>query len=272
MLFISAAAALFAGTLLMMTRFWGLAQPYQAFEHPFLQAPPFPAMVKIHRPEQVQAVIDRQKDAIFWLDLYMTKDGHFLVLPESPALQLKAETLKEKFLSDKTYFYDLSFLRLYFDQATLLEDFLSITKNRLILNIKDNALNVHTQLMTAVEKAAAQERVLIQSDIERVIKTFKESRPLWLYGTSHSDLMRLLSFDSVGIVASSPFVGDVFIAPMKLLNRPAFNENVLQEIHRRKKTVFLGPLKDVSEVNTARGLQADGFIYENPELFLHQLD
>jgi hypothetical protein len=114
--------------------------------------------------------------------------------------------------------------------------------------------------------------VLIQSDTEIVIKSIKEQKPLWLFGTSRSDVMKIVSFDSIGLGPASPFHGDVFISPLKIMNRAAFNEDVLTEIRRRKKLVILGPLLTEQEIVDARSLKPDGYIYDNSRLFLKELD
>ena len=230
-------------------------------------------VVKVHDVATGTTLIKRNKDAIFWLDLLKTQDGFFLVQNPSRKALLTPDLLKENFRSDKTYYYDLRFLRLYYDSEVLLEDFLAAFPNqKFILNIQDNATDVHKSLVQTVKQSKADDRVLFQSDIELVLQSIKEIQPLGIFGTSQSDLMRLLSFDSIGLLPASPFYGDVFIAPFKVLKRPAFNENILLEMQRRLKPIILGPLKNTQELVDARSLKPDGYIYENSELFLNELD
>jgi hypothetical protein len=273
LLFISAGAVIVTLLILLITRFWGLSQPYQAFEHPFLtQEKPWRA-VKISSLSEAKVLLKNNKDVIFWLDLSKTQDGHFFVLNPNRNIQLTPELLKEKFRGPKTFFYDLKFLRLFYDVEPLAEDFLGSFQNqRFIFNILDNAPDVHTAVGVLAAKYQAENRILFQSDIELVLRSIKELHPLWLFGTSRSDTMRLLSFDSIGVLPASPFYGDVFISPMKVLDRPAFNENVLDEMRRRKKPIVLGPLQSEAEIVDARSLNPDGYIYENSRLFLKELD
>lgn len=271
--FISAGALVLTGFILLMTRFWGLSQPYQAYDHAFLKTQRPWMVVKVHDVATGTTLIKRNKDAIFWLDLLKTQDGFFLVQNPSRKALLTPDLLKENFRSDKTYYYDLRFLRLYYDSEVLLEDFLAAFPNqKFILNIQDNATDVHKSLVQTVKQSKADDRVLFQSDIELVLQSIKEIQPLGIFGTSQSDLMRLLSFDSIGLLPASPFYGDVFIAPFKVLKRPAFNENILLEMQRRLKPIILGPLKNTQELVDARSLKPDGYIYENSELFLNELD
>ncbi|MBO9668465.1 MAG: hypothetical protein J7501_16830, partial [Bdellovibrio sp.] len=103
----------------------------------------------------------------------------------------------------------------------------------------------------------------IQSEANVVIQAVKDLKPEWIYGTGTPDLMRLMSFDSLWVLPATQFKGDVFVAPFKILNRPAFNDDVIAEMRRRKKRVFLGPIKTEEEFNRARAYNADGYITED---------
>ncbi len=273
LLFISVGTLFVFVMLLLMTRFWGLSQGYKAFVHPFLEpAKPWQA-VRVFDLKTAEDLVLKKKDVIFWLDLAKTQDHQFLVVNPDRRMDLTPELMKEAYHGNKTYFYDLQVLRKVYDQELLLNDFLEkFPTTRMILNVRDNAMAVHTSLADLINAEKASSRVLIQSDIELVLKTIKELQPLWLYGTSRSDIMRLLNFESIGLLPTCSFVGDVFIAPFKIRRRVAFNAGVLEEARRRQKTIFLGPLENQTEVLDAHGLNPDGYIYANSELFLKDLD
>lgn len=273
LLFISLGTVFVFGMLLLMTRFWGLSQGYQAFAHPFLEPAKPWAAVRVFDLKTAETMVQKKKDVIFWLDLVKTQDHQFLVVNPDRRIDLTPELMKEAYHGNKTYFYDLQVLRKVYDQELSLNEFLEkFPTTRMILNIRDNAMAVHTTLADLINKENASPRVLIQSDIELVLKTIKELQPLWLYGTSRSDIMRLLNFESIGLLPTCSFVGDVFIAPFKIHRRAAFNVGVLEEARRRKKTIFLGPLENEAEVLDAHSLNPDGFIYANSELFRKDLD
>jgi hypothetical protein len=273
LLLISAGTVIFTLMILLMARFYGLSQPYIPYDHEFLKAAKPWHVVKIHSAPEAQEVLNRNKDVIFWLDLSKTLDGHFLILNPERKFQLTPELLKEKFRGDKNFDYDLKTLRLFYDKEPLLENFLTeFPGSRFILNVLDNAPEVHLTLISEIKTHNAGNRVLIQSDIDLVLSSIKELEPLWLFGTSLSDIMKLNTFDSIGLAPTSPFHGDVFISPMKVMGRPAFTESVLNEIRRRLKPVVLGPLVSEQEIVDARSLKPDGYIYDNSRLFLKELD
>jgi hypothetical protein len=273
LLLISAGTLLVFGILLLMARMWGLSQGYQAFSHPFLEAPKPWIAVQVHDLATADTALQKKKDVIFWLDLAKTQDGQFLVVDPNSKIQLTPELMKEQYHGEKTYFYDLKVLRLAYDKEPLLPEFLErYPKTRMILNIRDNAMGIHTALQETIKKFNASDRVLFQSDIELVLRSLKDLEPLWLFGTTRSDIMRLLNFDSVGLLPACPYYADVFVSSFKVLGRPAFNQNVLNEVRRRKKSIILGPLENEAEVIDARRLNPDGYIYGNTQVFMSELD
>ena len=273
LLLISVGTLIIFGMLLLMTRFWGLSQGYQAFAHPFLEPAKPWQVVRVFDLIEAEVLVKKKKDVIFWLDLAKTQDDKFLVIDSARPIDLSPELMKTTYHGDKTYFYDLSVLRIAYDKEFLLENFLErFPTTRMILNVRDNAVAIHTSLANLINLHKASSRVLFQSDTEIVLKTIKGLQPLWLFGTSRSDIMRLLNFNSIGLIPTCPFVGDVFITPLKIRHRSVINIDVLAEVIRRKKTVFLGPLENEAEVLDAHGLKPDGFIYANSQLFLKDLD
>ncbi|MNS99430.1 hypothetical protein D3C72_1338320 [compost metagenome] len=138
---------------------------------------------------------------------------------------------------------------------------------RFVLNVIDNVSEVHTTVVAAIEGLNPDARTFLQSDALIIITSIKELKPMWVYGTSYPDIMRLLSFDSLYILPSTQFKGDVFVAPFKVLKRPAFNDDIIAEMRRREKKVFLGPIENEEEYNKAKSLNADALITSNlPQL------
>jgi hypothetical protein len=79
--------------------------------------------------------------------------------------------------------------------------------------------------------------------------------------------MRMMSFDSMWILPSTQFKGDVFISPFTLLKRPAFNDDIVAEMKRRHKKIFLGPISTKEQLDDAKRLGADAYITEDlPQL------
>lgn len=258
---------LFSG--LFLVRQWGLMTPYQRFDHAFLEGEKPFTVVQVSSLEEARQALSHSPNLILWLELRFSKDGQFLILnrgEDENALSIDA--LGDRWKGNVLSRYSLQDLRLIYPEAQLLEDFLrEFPQTRFVLFIKDNANDVHHHLIQLVESHHPEKRFLFHSDADIILSSLKEKQPMWLYGSSYSDLMKILTFESIGLQSASPFQGDVFISALELIGRPAFNEHVLSEIRRREKDIFLGPLRTAEELEAARAFAPDAFIYPSVEIF-----
>lgn len=269
-IFIGAGSVLLLVLTLLGIRQWALLVPIAPFDHPFLKghlAPHYAVRVKTDAEAREARAL--QKDIIYFLDLKFTSDGKFLLLqPEEVTGALTRDSLgDEKWKGNQLSRYSEAEIRFIFPNAERLQDFLTaFPRQRAILNINDNVEGVHTKLIEALQDFHPGERFLFQSDVELILKSLKEQNPLWLFGSSRSDLMKILTFDSIGLEAASPFHGDVYLSPFKLLGRDSFTKGVLAEMKRRQKDIFLGPLSDEAEFAEAQKRGASGFIFNDVTL------
>jgi hypothetical protein len=131
----------------------------------------------------------------------------------------------------------------------------------------DNVADAHLRLIEAIEGLKPNARTLVQSDALILMTAVKDSKPEWVFGTSVPDLMRLMTLDSMYVLPAVLFKGDVFISPFTIIKRPAFNDDIIAEMHRRKKRIFLGPIENAAQLEKAKSLNATGYITRNlPEL------
>lgn len=265
---ISIGVLLIVGMALLSARIWGLSVGYQRFEHPFLTTAPLIA-VRVDNLEEAKRVVAGRPDVILWLDLRKLEDAQFLVLRDEPLREFLAEKSfpAGKYKGPKLARYTLEEIRPVFPQALLLPDAMkAFPEQRFILNVADNVADVDLDLVKTIEPLNPDKRVLVQSDTDVIIKLVKEKKPMWLYGTSWADLMRLMSFESLWLESAAPYRGDVFIAPLGIHGRPVFNDTVLAEVRRRQKTILLGPLMSNDEVQQAKNAKPDGFVFDRAEL------
>lgn len=268
LLFMSLAIVLIVGMALLSARIWGLSVTHQRYDHPFLTEPLI--AVRVDTLMDARRVVAAHPDAILWLDVHEMGDRHFLVSRNEPLREFLVEKsfAPGKYRGPNVTNYALEDLRPLFPQAPLLTELMTeFPRQRFILNIVDNVQNVDRDLVAELEPLEPDKRVLIQSDTDVLIRSVKELKPLWIYGTSWPDLMKLMSFESIGLVAAAPYRGDVFISPLKIMNRAAFNEGVLTEARRRNKTILVGPLTSADEVQRAREAHPNGLILDRAELW-----
>lgn len=266
-------------TIITATRIWGLGQSFIPFEHAFFKNPP-QIIVKVETLEQAEATLKIKADAVLWLDVRFSREKTPFILPvkKDPAfLAHKKEKQKENpttpiFISGRLAEYPWEQINeFYKDTPALKEFYVQFPQTRFVLNIIDNVSDAHTALVSSLEGLSTNDRTFIQSDTLILMTTIKELKPEWVYGTSVSDLTRLLSFDSIWILPSTQFKGDVFVAPFKLKNRPAFNDDILLEMRRRYKRIYLGPIESKEQFDYAKTWEADGYITDNLTEFLKLL-
>lgn len=272
LLSISVGTLVLLGFTLLGVRYWGLSFPVAPFEHPFWTAD-LKYVVRVAEPDEIPRLLAKDPQLAFWLDLQLTADNQFIVLRDGTLPQvLTPQALGDDYRGPRLSRYELSKLRPLLLKVPLLSDFLSrFPAQRFVLNVP-NLENVHTLLLDALKGFPAGKQILIQSDTTAVIESIKKTQPLWLYGTSQAELMRLVSLDSIGLAPAAGFHGDVFISALKWKDRPAFTESAFAEIKRRRKKSLLGPLRSREDYEAARQLAPDGFLFESEEIFLSLLD
>ncbi|MGZ3781265.1 MAG: hypothetical protein ACXVCY_11500 [Pseudobdellovibrionaceae bacterium] len=270
--FITIATLVVFGVLILMARIWGFGQNYTAYEHSFFSGPPPLIIVKADTLEKADEILKLRSDAVLWLDVRVSKDKISFVLPEirdrefleAKHQEQEKNPTKPIMIGNKLAEYPWDQIKEFYKNPALLKDFYEkFPQTRFVLNIIDNVAEVHQTVVDTVKDLNPDKRTFIQSEFLVIMTTVKELKPEWVYGTSIPDLVRLLTFDSMWILPSTQFKGDVFIAPFKLQNRPAFNDDIISEMRRRKKRIFLGPIHTETELAEARRLQADGYITDD---------
>lgn len=264
-LLISLGAIVVFGMILLTTRLWGLGIAHTGFQHPFFdeaasKARPIVAL-KAKSESQIQAGLAEKMDLVLWLDVETTEDQKLVVFSRELS---EKEMSVEGYRGPKSYAYSFEQLAAHNPEIRLLRDVVAAyPTQRFILNILDNVDNVHLWTTEALKGLSPEKRILLQSNYNVVMESIKKLEPFWLYGCSQADLMRFLAFEGMWVLPAAPFKGDVYIAPFKLLNRPAFHDVTIEEVHRRFKKVFLGPVVNKAQFDDATRLKVDGLIVEN---------
>lgn len=272
LLFTTIAAGVVLFMVVLMARIWGLGQSFPVFDHPFLAGNPPLMIVKAQEIPQIEAILGVKKDAIIWLDTRVSMDRTIFVLnPGRDQDFLKAQIEKQKqnpsqkiLKGNKISDYDWKEISAFYPKTpTVAEVYAKFPEQRFMLNVFDNVMNVDVSLITALKDSHPDQRTFIQSDTLVVMTSIKDTKPEWVYGTSQADLMRFLTFNDMWILPTTQYKGDVFVAPFKILNRPAFNADVIAEMRRRHKKIFLGPIKTREELQQAKEVKAEGYITDN---------
>lgn len=272
---ISILSVFFVATALYGARIYGLQTPYQRFEHPFWSGDKPLWSVNTRNAEEIKRLTQVKPDIVPWLDLQLSSDGHLVVIPQSSVRDLLTEKSfgPERWRGPQAHRYTLAELRMLFPDAASLGDLLTeFSELRFILNVPGQAPDIDRKLLAALDPLNPEKRVLIHCETDGILKDLKEERPRWLYSSSRADLMRWLSFESIGLLPATPFRGDVFFAPLSLKERSLELRPLVSEAHRRQKDFFVGPMNHSASFEEAKRLGADGYIFATFELFLALLD
>lgn len=226
---------------------WGLSQVFIPFESPFSKAETPWVVVPWDQYEEIKY---KFPEAILWMDVYQSSNQTLLVSPWKDH-DLASKLQPQASTADRPLFSDI--VQKYPNQ-------------RILINVTSNLLDVDRQIADIIKN---DERFLIQSDYDVIMKSLKEQRPRNLYGSSIADRMRLMTFQSLWVLPAVPFKGDVFIGDLKHKKIEMFNEGVAQELRRRHKKIILGPLKSEADFVEASKYKPDGYFSDQIPL-IHQ--
>ena len=243
------------GFFLIMTRFWGLNQQYPPLDHVLLKNENQPiAVIQAETIDEIQNISEKVPQSWIWLNVRTSADGKIYI-----------SNTKENFRRINSQEWKSS----HPNAMTLGEAYQHFPKLIFVLNIMETAPETHLLVIQETQNHSSDERTVIQSDTLSIVKALKDLKPQWLFGTSRSDLLQLLTMTSVGAGPIAQMSGDLFIAPLQTMNRPSFDESVLSEVKRRNKWRIIGPLVNDLQVAEAKKWGAEGYVFANIELFLN---
>ncbi len=232
----------------------GLSEPIRPpLEHGFLKGPAF-YVIAAPPPDDPKAVeflsevSKRSKDIVLWINL-QAKQSRKLLLHTSATDPNQGLTLSEVL----TRFPD----------------------HRLVLNFSGNHEGMFEEIMKTVDDAKAGDRVLIQSPEDGLLRDLRDKKPLWLYGTSDAQIVRLKMLSALGLAATATLRGDVMILGQTGAGRlqpkvaPMDYVDTIQEAHRRRMKIFI-PENEKEKAVQLRNLGADGVITSKPFDLLDQ--
>lgn len=252
--------------ILVTVHMWGLGQSLTEFQHPFFETLKASSASSIgYQVSSIESMSQRIKKnpeaSLFWLDVRISDDQKVFILPPSQDslflknLQAAQAQSPQSFIykSNQLSKYSFSEITQFFGPLDELEKFfITFPKAQFILNIVDNVFDADMIVTTHLKNSAPDNRTLITSETHVIVTSIKKAKPLWLYGTSQSELLRFLVFDSLWILPAMNMFGDVFVAPIKTQTSPSFNEDILTEVRRRNKKVVVGPVQSEEDVKAAQ--------------------
>ncbi len=225
--------------------FWGLGRPMSSFNNEFLDKPS--PWVFVPWDVTLDQSPNGNPTVIEWLDVVRDNEGLVKLVPS------RLRDLGDLELSKST---DL--------KKTLRDYFLESKARCVVVNIISNVTDIDTQVSTEIPRDW-NGRVLVQSEYEPILTQLHVQRPLFAFGTSAADRLRWLTYQSLRLLPAVNFTRDVYITPLKLSGQNAVTPAIVDEVHRRKKKIVIGPLRDQKQIDEAKSFSPDGYFILTPE-------
>lgn len=238
-------------------RHQGLSAPLKTpLAHPFLTSkndivaypPPPSSTTAMNFFERLDAIAAMSKDIVLWIDIHPLLNGTLVV--GTPTIVNISDADSNKI-------------------PTLDQVLARYTSNRLILNFHANRPGMIEEVIKSVEKANASDRLLIQSPEDGFLRDLREAKPLWLYGTSQARVTQMLMLASIGLEATAPIKGDVFVMETEPRALWRISDDIISEVHRRKMKIYAGPA-GAQEAIQLRNRGVDGVLTSQPAELLGQ--
>lgn len=254
-------AALIWSTL----HFWGKGLQYEPYNHPLMKPDITRMGLQTADFRAGESFVKSNPNSVLYLKIYMSADGVFFTLPKRDFNFINeiSKSHPDKYKGNKHYYYDFSFIKERVPHVITLDDWTSLRPDIWIFDLQDNALDIDKNFATWFEKNNFQNLAIIRSDVDLIISSLKEKHPLWIYGSTLSDLNKLLTLASIHLEGIANFQRDYYFSPVTLNGRSMINPDVLTEMRKRHKKIAIGPVLSNDEHNIANNLKPDILIIQD---------
>jgi hypothetical protein len=273
---ISLGALLVAAMLWTTLWFWGQSLTYKQYDHPLLSWSPVQGQpvlaLNTDSFQEASEFLKKNPDSILEINLRVTSEGLLYTAPDASLdfiFQLP-KTDASAYKGNKSFYYSYEFLTSHAPGVVPIEKWMELKPRFWIFNIVDNAMDIDKNLTLWVEKNKMENLIVLTAEADIVISSLKDKNPLWIFGTSLSDLTKLLTLESIHLEALAPFKRDYFITPVRLgigaKDREVLNPVLVKEMKRRLKKVAIGPVHTDQDREKALNLQPDILILSSDTL------
>ena len=263
---ISLGTLVLAGMLWGTLYFWGQGMTYKPYDHTLTSwtKPDSGPLIALSTDsyEEAKEFLIANPDGILQLNLKVSSDGEFFTA-KTGALDFipkLIETNTIQYKGNKHFYYAYEFLSTSAPDILTFDTWKQLQPRFWIFNIEDNAQDVDKYVVQFLEKNELQNKAVIVSETDLIVSSLKDQRPLWVYGSSLSDLTKFLTMASINLEALINLKRDYFFTPVTIKNRDVLNPKVIAEVKRRFKKVAIGPVR--TDQDRVRALE------QNPDILI----
>ncbi len=180
------------------------------------------------------------------MDLQLSKDGEVVLFHDD---NLKRVTGLDRTISalDKEQIQAISYtvsnklnhcelqLRIPLLQQVLTE----FSHARLVLDIHSANPAIVTQLIALIEDHAMDSQVVIVSQFEHIISSFKKHRPYLRYGATASEVKRMVFSSYIYLDTLFPITSDILMIPVHYDRYRMLTKRVISHVKQRNKKLWL---------------------------------
>ena len=256
-------ALLFAFMAWATMWFWGQGLTYKPYDHPLMSWTQTDGKslkaLSTDNFDEASAFMQKNPDGILYLNIRVSGNGQlFTATPQELEFISKLSSANTTvYKGNKNFYYSYDFLKSQAPGIKTVDEWLTLKPRFWILNIVDNAIDIDRYITEWVEKVKIENQIVITSEADIVISSLKELHPLWVYGTSLSDLTKVLTMASINLEGLVNFRRDYFITPVILKKREVLNPKVILEMRKRYKKVAIGPVHTDQDLEKALELKPD---------------
>lgn len=218
--------------VLLAVRIWGLSKPIQSYDADFFRTEQKLSWVVPLSPENL-------------------REGNFKLLGDrvgSSRIIWLAEVDAES-----PEVLELSWLK----------ELLETTKpSRVIFRVHVNFPNIDLKINDLISKED-ESRVMIQSSYDVILRSIKNLRPQLVYGSSPADETKLHFYNELRILPAVPLLADVYWAQLSPAKGVFLRPEIPEEIRRRKKKFFLGPVQDRESYEKVLSFGPDAIVFDS---------
>ncbi len=243
--------------------FWGQGLIYKPYDHPLMNWTETDGKVltalSTDNFDEASAFLQKNPGGILYLNIRVSGSGQLFTATaqELEFISKLSSSNTTEYKGNRNFYYTYDFLKSQAHGIRTVDEWLTLKPRFWILNIVDNAIDIDRYITEWVTKAKIENQIVITSEADIVISSLKALHPLWIYGTSLSDLAKVLTLASINLEGLVNFKRDYFITPVILRKREVLNPKVILEMRKRYKKVAIGPVHTDQDRDKAIKLQPD---------------
>lgn len=159
-------------------------------------------------------------------------------------------------------------------QIPLLETvFQKFPKAKLLLDLHTNNLLAVEKLIALVEKYSLTNQIIVVSQYDEVIDSFKQKRPLWKYGVPTKEAKKMIYSSFLYLDSLFPIKSDILMLPQKVGKMNILTKRVVSHAKKRNKELWawlyegeiVKTIDNRIELQKMRELGADGVFTDFPK-------